>query len=563
METCACYAYFQKGESELAANYRPISLLSCVGKILERIVYKYIYNHLSKYKLLYSLQSGFLPHHSTTHQLIELYHNVLMAMENNEYTALVFCDFSKAFDRVWHRGLLFKLEKYGLTGNVLLWLKDYLSNRKQCVVVKNEKSSEVSIAAGVPQGSVLGPLLFLVYINDITDNLLSVTRLFADDTALSFSSKNLRETENHINYDLEQLSVWSKNWLMNFNPQKTETMIITNHELSFIPQFLFDNCSIPLVNQHKHLGVTISNDGKWNSHVNETISRVTKYISTLRKLKYVLSRKNLEKLYLVYVRPILEYACEVWDNCNITDVNKIENLQYEAGRIITGLPIFTKKSLIYEELNWLSLEKRRQNRKLFLFYNIVHDNAPNYLKSLLPPIVSDFSNYNLRNRENFQSPAYRLRLTDSSFIPSASNNWNNLPSNIKDSDTLASFKNSVYTKKKIKHKYFLEYGPRKVNQIHCQLRNQASSLNYDLYRVNLTNRMSCDCGAAAENSIHFLLRCPLFHNQRTTMLRELSWYNNITNNTLLNGDPNLDSDQNISLCKSVQKFICKSKRFNI
>ena len=156
------------------------------------------------------------------HQLIELYNTILNSLENKEFSCFVFCDFSKAFDKVWHNGLKHKMNSYGIKGNLLSWFKNYLHEGKQKVVIRDSSSSLSNVSAGVPQGSVLGPLLFLIYINDIGEQLLSLTRLFADDTSLGYSSSNPDTLELVINHDLNKLSTWSGKWLMSFNPDKTE-----------------------------------------------------------------------------------------------------------------------------------------------------------------------------------------------------------------------------------------------------------------------------------------------------------------------------------------------------
>ena len=181
---------FKKDDKSNPSNYRPISLLSCVGKVMERVVYKYIYNYIVEHALLYAFQSGFLRGHSTVYQLLEIYHKICQNLDEKLINIIIFCDISKAFDRVWHKGLIRKLQSYGISGDLLEWLKDYVSNRKQVVFVNSELSDFGNITAGVPQGSVLGPLLFLLYINDITDNLGNLARLFADDTSLSYSGEN-------------------------------------------------------------------------------------------------------------------------------------------------------------------------------------------------------------------------------------------------------------------------------------------------------------------------------------------------------------------------------------
>ena len=151
----------KKGDNSDPSSFRPVSLLNNVGKLQERIAFKNIYNFLNGNDLLYKYQSGFLPNHSTTFQLIDIYHHICQTFDNNQFSCMVFCDVSKAFDRVWHKGLIFKLKQVGIEGELLEWINDYLSNRQQKVVIKNCSSSLRRVNAGVPQGSVLGPLLFL------------------------------------------------------------------------------------------------------------------------------------------------------------------------------------------------------------------------------------------------------------------------------------------------------------------------------------------------------------------------------------------------------------------
>ena len=180
---------------------RPISLISYIGKPFERVVFKHVHNYLLSNSLIYKYQPGFLPGHSTVHHLIVV-HQTCLALENHKINCQVFCDISKAFDRVWHQGLLLKLEKYGIRGNLLAWFENYLYMRHQKVSINNTCSSYKFITACVPQGSVLGPMLFLIYINDISETLTGIARLFADDTSLSFSSADPVEIERILNQDL-------------------------------------------------------------------------------------------------------------------------------------------------------------------------------------------------------------------------------------------------------------------------------------------------------------------------------------------------------------------------
>ena len=216
---------FKKGVNNDPSNYRPISLLSSVGKIFERVMFKHIYNHLHSNNLLYELQAGFRPGHSTVTQLIEIYHNICLALENKEFICFSFCDISKAFDRVWIKGLIYKLKHYGFAGNILSWLGDYLQGRTQQVKISSSCSTVGRLLSGVPQGSVLGPLLFLVFINDLPDGLNGLARLFADDTSTSNKSRSLIDMETKSNDDLNKIFEWGAKWLVNFNPLKTKIVV--------------------------------------------------------------------------------------------------------------------------------------------------------------------------------------------------------------------------------------------------------------------------------------------------------------------------------------------------
>ena len=205
-----CTTIKKRGDRFIPANNRPVSLLSNLGKIQERIVFKRLYNHLHSNNLLFNYQSGFRSGHSTNFQLIDIFHHICQSFDEKQYSCMIFCDMSKAFDKVWHKGLLFKLRQNGIKGKLLAWISNYLSSRKQRVKINSATSSLLSVNAGVPQVSVLGPLLFLVYVNDIAENLLSLVRLFADDSSLFFSATNLKDTEGVINHDLSLISEWSK-----------------------------------------------------------------------------------------------------------------------------------------------------------------------------------------------------------------------------------------------------------------------------------------------------------------------------------------------------------------
>ena len=198
-----------------------------------------------------------------------------------------------------------------MRGDILEWFKTCLSDRKQKVVLNNTESEIGCVYAGVPQGSVLGSILFPIYINDIVDYTDGICRLFADDTSLGHSSNDLQNLQNMINSDLSNINKWSENWLITLS-----------------------------VDFHKHLGIVFSSDGKWTRHIDYILYKASKQICVLRKLKFILKREILEKIYLTFIRSLLEYSCEVWDNCSQTDNDRLENVQLEAARIVTGLTVY-------------------------------------------------------------------------------------------------------------------------------------------------------------------------------------------------------------------------------
>jgi hypothetical protein len=230
---------------------------------------------------------------------------------------------------------------------------------------------------------------------------------------------------------------------MSFNPDKTEILFFSNTGNIDNIEFSFHGKSIPLSTSHKHLGVILSQNAKWNEHLVNMITNITKHLGILWKFKFSLKRSNLEKMYLVYIRPLFEYACEVWDNCGIDYSDKLEKLQLDAARIVTGLPTFTKSEYAYAETGWETLSEWRYRKKLQLFFNIKCGMAPEYLRHLVPPTIQSTIIYPLRNGDNLIVPFCRLSITNSSFIPSTIKEWNKLDIAIRKLDSLSKFKNAI------------------------------------------------------------------------------------------------------------------------
>jgi hypothetical protein len=534
-------------------NYRPVSLLSCVSKLLERIVFKHLYNYIRENHLNSPHQSGFQPGDSTVNQLSFLHHTFCEALDNKKDVHIVFCDISKAFDRVWHDGLLYKLKKFGIHGSLLLWFADYLSERYQRVVIKGQRSESGMIKAGVPQGSVLGPLLFLIYINDLTTITRANIKLFADDTSLYIEVDNPNTAARILNTDLQSLQNWADQWLVKFSPTKTKLMTCSYRKKDH-PPIQFNNVTLADVDHHKHLGLTLSSNLSWATHINSILSSVSPMGDVLKRLKYILDRKSIETIYFSFIRPKLEYGSHIWDNCSKQDSEALEKFQLDVARTVTGARKGTSHDLIYQETNWQTLAERRSACKIKQFSRIVNNDTPEFLQTLLPHKVGE-NRPSSRYADNFILIKARTETFRRSFIPSTVKLWNSLP---KEDQVHVVYINDGTQK----HLHYYD-GQRDVNIKHSQLRMQCSKLNAHLFALHVIDSPYCPCGHKCEDSNHYLLLCPLFNIQRQEMFQSLTTIiplHNIELETLLFGSNTMTSHINKSIFEVVHTYMVESDR---
>ena len=551
---------FKKEDPSVVSNYRPISLLSAVGKVLEKIVHKHLFNFVRDNDILSALQSGFIPGDSTVNQLIDIYNTFCKSLDELKEVRAVFCDVSKAFDRVWHKGLLYKLESIGISDNLLLWFSDYLSERKQRVVIPGATSSWKSIKAGVPQGSILGPLLFLIYINDIVDDIHSCIRLFADDTSLYIIVDNPIQAAETLNADLAKIHAWASKWLVTFNPSKSESIILsrkTNKPLH--PPLIMDQQVINEVTSHKHLGLIFSNDCNWHEHIDYIKSKAWSRINIMRKLKFQLDRKSLETIYISFIRPLLEYVNVVWANCTQYESEELEKIHNEAARIVTGATKLVSIELLEADTGWESLAARREKHKLIQYYKMDNELTPEYLSSLLPPTVGSTVRYPLRNQSNLQTVPARSEQYFNSFLPSTTRSWNRLSEDQKNSQSLAVFKAKLNTNINRPPAHY--YSGSRLGQIHhARLRLKCSSLQQHLHHKKIVDNPLCECGAV-EDTDHFFLGCNRYRNLREDLLNKISTFCPPTLDVILYGNANISVNENKQIALAVQDFILKTKRF--
>ena len=266
---------------------------------------------LDKHKILTTSQHGFRSGRSCETQLIQTIHDFTSALDNRTQTDVVIMDFSKAFDTVPHNRLLLKCSQYGVDGKINDWLSAFLKDRKQRVVVGGDYSQWADVVSGVPQGTVLGPLLFLIYINDLPENINSSVRLFADDCVLYKKITSIRDTV-ILQKDLETLSSWEHRWQMSFNPDKCYVLRIPSSRSPIITSYKLGNSILQETKQHSYLGVDIQNDLKWDTHINRITSSASKTLGFIRRNLGACTMDTKKSAYTALVRPTLEYCSAVW-----------------------------------------------------------------------------------------------------------------------------------------------------------------------------------------------------------------------------------------------------------
>ena len=564
---------YKKNDKDDIRNYRPVSLISSVGKALERLVYDKLYAYFIQNNALTWKNSGFKKGDSTVNQLIYLINNIYKERDFGNDVCMVFLDQSRAFDRIWHKGLIHKLNSLGVRSDLLSWVQHYLSGRKIRVVIDGHHSSSREISAGVPQGSILGPLFFLVYINDISNAIRCEISLYADDTALYIPFNNCNKLDRiaMVNHDLATLQLWSESWYMKFNAEKTKYMIFSTRNTD-VPDLYLGNTSIDRVDTYKHLGVHVSSNLSWKNHIENILCKNQRKLALFWKLNTHFPRFITEKLYTSFILPQLDYACVLYDNCSQSLKSRLDHFQRNAAVACTRAYRNTSTSALYKELGWQSLQTRRDYFKLLYIFKIVKGNSPEYMQKTLPPHTNQ--RYSLRNFINIPIPLCKSEAHRTSFIPSAIKLWNNLDYDSKSTNSLVSFKQMVRKKLFINERniaFSKGFGSGWINL--ARFRMGMSGLNSHLFTCNIVNSPACvRCSSENETIKHYFIECPAHSHHRTTLRRSVSDVlmragqqqpELSMNNTriYLYGHPGLPLETNLEILKLSSKFISETKRF--
>ena len=392
---------FKKDDDKLLENYRPISILPTISKIFERIIHNQIQDYFQCNNLLYNGQYGFRPRHSTELAALEMVDRLTQDLDKNNIPLCVFLDLSKAFDTINHKILLDKLKYYGFSDLSLKLLASYLRNRKQFVCLGNTNSELLDIHTGVPQGSILGPLLFIIYINDLPLSCSSLTPIiYADDTTLytKLNTQNIKQFEQNINLELEKVNTWLKVNKLSLNVKKTKFMIFHKLNKRFdAPQLMLNNIQLNKCDSFNFLGLHITQHLTWTEHVRHISSRISRTAGQLNHLKHILPSKILITLYNTLILPHFNYCILTWGSQH----QSISKLQKKCIRIVGNSHYCSHTEPILKNNNLLRIEDIYKLQQLSFYFKLKNGTLPPYFSTFPTTLNHEIHQHNTRRKYIF------------------------------------------------------------------------------------------------------------------------------------------------------------------
>ena len=447
---------YKKADADIFSNYRPVSVLPCFSKILERLVFNRCIKFIDDNNLLNEKQFGFRANHSTYMAIMQLVDKICSAVEQDQTTLGVYLDLSKAFDTIDHSILLYKLEYYGLRGIVKNWFKSYLSNRKQFVNYNDHKSELKNIICGVPQGSILGPLLFIMYINDITktSNVLEFI-LFADDTTILYSSEHIVNDIPVINKELSEVSNWFKTNKLSINAGKTNYMIMgtprmtsiisaDDSTLQYDIDIILDDTKLQRVTKTKFLGVIIDENFTWKSHIEGISKTISRNIGVINKVKLFMPDRILHSLYCTLVLPYINYGILIWGSACKTNVDKLHKLQKWAVRTISNSHYRSHSEPLFFKYDILNVYDAYTLEVGVFMYKYFIGQLPKIFDGLFTK-RSDIHDYRTRRSNDFNHTRNKKVFTDQAIRTAGPILWNSLNEHLKNVNSVNHFRKQFKT----------------------------------------------------------------------------------------------------------------------
>ena len=435
----------KKDNTMIVSNYRPISILPSFSKILERIVYNRLYEFFDQHKSLNPEQYGFRRSYSTDLALLKFYDRVSSALAAREHVVGVFMDLSKAFDTLDHTILLSKLAHYGVRGIALQWFSSYLTMRRQFTHYNSVNSDVLYLKCGVPQGSILGPLLFLIYINDICDvsNAALNYTLFADDTSVFMSHREIDVLERAINSELPKLALWFRSNLLSLNVLKTNFIHFKGRKSTDNKclQVKLNGMQIERKTCTKFLGVYINENLDWTDHVKHIVTPISRNIGILYKVRYFVSDKILLMLYNTLILPYISYCNILWATCK-TVTNNILLLQKKAIRVCTRSGFLDHTNPLFVKLRCLKVDDINFLQTAIFMFRFNNKLLPDSFSSMFQSNNAVHS-YSTRQASNIHLVNPRTTLAHKSIRHSGPDVWNSLPQHVRTLQTPLSFKRAI------------------------------------------------------------------------------------------------------------------------
>ena len=427
-------------------DYRPISLLPTVSKVLEKVVALQMYSYLCDHNLWNPVQSGFRKNHSTASALLKVSTDIVNFIEAGDVTVLTLLDYSKAFDMVNHQLLLAKLSFLGFMESTTEWFRSYLGNRSQLIFDKQPLSEWIHINNGVPQGSILGPLLFIIMSHDISSCVsASHLHLYADDTQVykNSSPSNLNFAIAAHNNDLNNINNWSRRNCLKLNGSKCVSVIIGSRhninklDLSSLPPVMVDGVLVPYVTHCRNLGLIFDQHLTWEHHITSVVSKAYFKLRCLTPFKHLLSTNIKLRLCDALILSNFSYCDIVYCNLSTTLLNKLQRVQNACLRFSFCIRKFDHITPLFRKANWLNMRNRQTLHCLCFLYRIFNGDAPLYLNNLLPPVSQH--QYFTRNIGHVPQ-LFRYTIKGNSFFVKFVRIYDDLPGNIKCCNSLTSFK---------------------------------------------------------------------------------------------------------------------------
>ena len=437
-------AILKKGDKKLAGNYRPVSITSIICRLLEKIIRNSIVDFMSEYSLLSEFQFGFVKGRSTSLQLLKILNDWTESIENGKFSDCIYLDYQKAFDTVPHQRLLSKMKSYNISSNIIEWTKHYLSNRTQYVELNGVKSESRNVVSGIPQGSVLGPLLFLIYINDLPDNVKSTIYMYADDTKVYREIDSDTDVQT-LQEDLRIMSEWSNKWLLKFHPQKCTSIAIGNENMVHSYELPSEHGvhQIEQVQEIKDIGVTVDSLLSFKQHIYRKIDTANKIIGIIRRSYKYLDTEMFIPLYKCLVRSHFDYAVTVWDPYILKLIDDIESVQRRATVLIPEI-----KKLSYSErlqkLGLPTLAYRRARGEMIEVFKIISNIYDDKVTTNILTMRLNNSNMGLRGHEyTLEQKRIYKPVCKNYFSNRVVKLWNKLPEHVIRSESLNTFKNRL------------------------------------------------------------------------------------------------------------------------